>query len=172
MLQVALQIQAGTAGLHLLERYGYQGPWRAHDPGTTTTDPFLALLEAGIVPGPPIIENTCARAYVGRTVNPMTDAQAHLVGFTSETAGNLSSYLLHTAGEFVAASDAALIHPSPAINAEMRRTARLVNECVMVQEGAMHYTTLAHHVYHDTEGVQHFFFCAGQPRGRPIPDRH
>ena len=27
MLQVALQIQAGTAGLHLLGRYGYRGPW-------------------------------------------------------------------------------------------------------------------------------------------------
>ena len=119
MLQVALQIQAGTAGLNLLERYGYQGPWGAHDPGMTATDPFLALVEVGIMPGPPVIENPCARAYIGRTVHPVTDAQAHLIGFTSETAGNLSSYLLHTAGEFVAASDAALVCPSPATNAEV-----------------------------------------------------
>ena len=119
MLQVALRIQAGTAGLILLERYGYQGPWGAHDSGTTTTDPVLALVEVGIMPGPPVIENPCARAYIGRTVHPVTDAQAHLIGFTSETAGNLSSYLLHTAGEFVAASDAALVCPSPATNAEM-----------------------------------------------------
>ena len=101
MLQVALRIQEGKAGLNLLERYGYQGPWGAHDPGTTTTDPVLALLEVGIEPGPDIIEDTCARTYIGRSVIPTTDAQAHAAGLTIETAGNLSSYLLLKAKEFV-----------------------------------------------------------------------
>ena len=90
MLQVVLLIQKGRAGLNLLERYGYRGPWGAHDPGTTTTDPFLALLEVGIMPGPDVIEDTCARTYVGRSVTPTTDAQAHAADLTIETAGNLS----------------------------------------------------------------------------------
>lgn len=33
----------------------------------------------------------------------------------------------------------------------------------MVQEGALHYTALAHQAYHDTEGAQHIFF---------VPDDH
>jgi hypothetical protein len=57
-------------------------------------------------------------------VNSVTDAQAHLIGITSETAGNLSSYLMHIAEEFVAASDACLVNPSPATDAKMQRTVR------------------------------------------------
>ena len=158
MLQVALHIQAGTAGQNLLERHGYQGPWGTHDPGTTVADPSLALIEAGITPGPSIIEDTCARTYVGRTVIPTTDAQAHAAGLTIETAGNLSSYLMLTAGEFVTAADAALTHPSPATEAEKRRTLRRMHECISVQEGVMHYTALAAYAYHDAEGTQHFWF--------------
>ena len=156
VLQVALRIQAGAAGLNLLERYGYQGPWGAHDPGTTTTDPFLALVEVDITPGPGIIEDTCARTYVGRTVIPTTDAQAHAAGLTIETARNLSSYLMLTAGEFVEAANAALTRPSPTTDAEKRRTLRRMHECISVQEGVMHYTALAAYAYHDAEGTQQF----------------
>ena len=140
MLQVVLLIQKGKAGLNLLERYGYRGPWGAHDPGTTTTDPVLALLEVGIEPGPDVIEDTCARTYVGRSVTPTTDAQAHAAGLTIETAGNLSSYLLLKAEEFVSAADAALTCPSPKTDAEKRRTLRQVHECISVQEGTVHVT--------------------------------
>ena len=163
MLQVVLLIQKGKAGLNLLERYGYRGPWGAHDPGTTTTDPVLALLEVGIEPGPDVIEDTCARTYVGRSVAPTTDAQAHAAGLTIETAGNLSSYLLLKAEEFVSAADAALTCPSPKTDAEKRRTLRQLHECISVQQGIVHVTALSAYAYHDTDGVQHLWF---------VPDDH
>ena len=163
MLQAVRLIQQGKAGLNLLKRYGYLGPWGAHDPGTTTTDPFLALIEVGIMPGPDVIEDTCARTYVGRTVVPTTDAQAHAAGLTIETAGNLSSYLLRKAEEFVSAADAALTCPSLKTNAEKRRTLRRLHECISVQQGIVHVTALSSYAYHDTDGVQHLWF---------VPDDH
>ena len=124
-----------------------RGGWGGHGPGTIITDPFLTLQEVGIMPGPPVVENTAARAYVGRMANPVTDAHAHLIGTTSETAGNLSSYhLLHTAEEkFVAASVACLVHPSQATGAEMHRNVRLMNMFISVKDGALHYTVLMTH---------------------------
>ena len=158
MLQVALQIQAGTAGLHLLKRYGYIGPWEAHDLSTATTDMHHALLLVGIAPGPPVVENTAARAYVERMVNPVTAAQAHHMGIASETAGNLSSYLLHTAEEFVVASDICLVNPNPATDAKMQRTMDILNTCISVKEGDLHISVLTHYAFHDLEGIQHLWF--------------
>ena len=158
MLQVAIIIQKGKGGLNLLKRYGYEGPWADHDPGTSTTDPFLALLEVGVLPGPDIIEDTCAQLYIGRTVIPTTDAQAHAAGLTTETAENLSSYLRSRAEEFVRTADAALVHPSPETDAEKRRAFQQLHDCIAVQEGTLHYTALASYAYHDDDGTQHFWF--------------
>jgi hypothetical protein len=33
-----------------------------------------------------------------------------------------------------------------------------MNVCVSVQDGALHYTVLAHYVYHDQESTQHLLF--------------
>ena len=163
MLQAIRLIQQRKAGLNLLTRYGYSGPWGAHDPGTATIDPFLALIEVGIMPGPDIIEDTCARTYVGRMVVPTTDAQAHAAGLTIETAANLSSYLLCKAEEFVSAADAALTCPSLRTNAEKRHALRRLHECISVQQGLVHVTALSSYAYHDADGVQHLWF---------VPDDH
>ena len=158
MLRVALAIQEGTGGLNLLERYGYQGPWPGHEPGMNVTDPVLALMEADIPPGPDIVEDTCAHLYVGRVVFPTTDAQAHAAGITIETAGNLSSYLLITAEEFMAAADAALVHPSLTTAAKKRRAIQQLHDVIAVQEGTLHFTALTSYAYRGADGAHHHWF--------------
>ena len=150
VLQVTLKIQESTAGLHLLARYGYRGPWVAQDPGTITLNLYHALLQVGIEPGPPVVRNAAARAYIGRMITPVTEVQAHHLGITSETAANLSSiFILVNAEEFVAAADTCLVGSNPATEAEMQRTVGQLNMGISVQKGALSIDSQAHHVYHD-----------------------
>ena len=109
----------------------------AHDPDTITLNLDHALLQVGIEPGLPVVENAAARAYIGRMVTPVTEAQAHHLGITSETAANLSSFILVNAEEFVAAADTCLVSSNPATEAEKQRTVGKLNMGISVQEGAL-----------------------------------
>jgi hypothetical protein len=163
MLQVSLEIQTGAAQLHTLPRYGYCGPWGAHNLGSfaQTNHPDHTLLQIDVESAPGFVENVAARAYVGRMVTPVAEAQAHCLGITEETAWNLSDFILHSAEAFLAAADNRLSDPNAATEEVMQRTVRQLNAGISVQDGALSIDSLAHYVYTDQEGNQHLWFTPG-----------
>ena len=90
-LLAGLRVQSGHAPLHTLSRYGSRF-------GTPPPCPHLeyAPLQSNDEVPSDAIEDDSARAYVGRVVTPVTEAQAIQLGITTEAAANLSDFILHS----------------------------------------------------------------------------